>query len=1233
MHLGGRRIQRIGSITLFSLAAATIAVILSSLQVFAVAPPNTISYQGRLLDANGSPITAATANMQFRLYDSLAGGTCLYSNDDTNCATDDDQSVTITDGLFSENLGDTGAGYAAIDPDIFSDDASVYLEVEVEGEVLSPRRPFTAAPYALNAHALDGLASSDFDLDQVYGADTDQTLTVDDASGLTFDITDPSGFFEVNGVSAGTTQTDGLVRILGASSTDGYENVSLNFTATDDTAADTISNLYVSTNPGDSLDTLYGLYVVGADTAANLALTSLAVFEHLETADTLDDAIIVRGAGPITTGINLSDADIVDALNVGNNTIAFDDFTLGQSGSTTIEASIAGFDVFSIHHVASGQVYAKFGVPTSAPSDDAALDLGVPDVTRNQNVPVFRSNEFTQTFTTNGASYTGANALHTNILNAPTFDFGLTSSSYEAATLYIDAAPVITGAASGTTRALYVDSGLVDFNDSVRIGSDNGDSLNVTGSVFIDDGNSTTQLRVGSNFASFSSAFQVLDANAGFAALVLNDGNSNNNQGLSIQACDDTTVTAACNFIEFRDGDGDILGAIEGDGAGGITNASAGSDYAELFPGTYASFGEGNILALESDGSVALAEPHQTSLGVFSVAPNTLGNWRDDWRSMGTFVPVGLLGQLPVNVNSENGSIQAGDAIAVSSVPGVGAKAMHTGMVIGYALESWSGVGEGQIQVFVRPGFFAGPIQTDGSMLAFGQGIALSATGTATLAVQGFDSELLSFRGSGWDVDSSSAQEVGFSVRTAVDSAEAYRLSYKNAADVEVAYITEAGSIHVSGDTVIGGKLYPSDRGTPQSSKYIYYDGSTGPGGDFIRTNAAGWSTGSYDFAEMFPAEGSPVAGDVVAFSKTAKETIKKSGSQDAQRLAGIVSTRPGFLAGENTAGQVPVALAGRVPTHVTTENGKIEIGDPLTVSATRPGYAMKATGPGPIVGYALEPLEATEGTIVVFVRVSYFDGSSVGVPGTTTIVSGGRTALSGTQNLKALNMEGDIYLQGNKIVNIGRLVGLSNAWSIEADGTIQTSGSFVAVLKSFQDEDVPVAAVLSPEQILTLSGSAVVRGGETVIQFEDISPTFNDVISTTAPIRVLVTPGVPTSLYVTDKSHNGFTVHEVGGGAADVAFDFVVYAYRAGFEPVEEVELAKEESAEDVEEAPPEEEVLSEEPQQEEVVEEIVEEEDSSEEEVTEEVAPEESEAPLEPSEAIDESFEEDTTTPVVVE
>ena len=57
--------------------------------------PQLISYQGRLTDASGTPITG-NRNMTFRIYDAKTGGSKVW---------EDTYSVTIDEGIFDVLLG------------------------------------------------------------------------------------------------------------------------------------------------------------------------------------------------------------------------------------------------------------------------------------------------------------------------------------------------------------------------------------------------------------------------------------------------------------------------------------------------------------------------------------------------------------------------------------------------------------------------------------------------------------------------------------------------------------------------------------------------------------------------------------------------------------------------------------------------------------------------------------------------------------------------------------------------------------------------------------------------------------------------------------------------------------------------------------------------------------------------------------------------------------------------
>jgi hypothetical protein len=92
--------------------------------------------------------------------------------------------------------------------------------------------------------------------------------------------------------------------------------------------------------------------------------------------------------------------------------------------------------------------------------------------------------------------------------------------------------------------------------------------------------------------------------------------------------------------------------------------------------------------------------------------------------------------------------------------------------------------------------------------------------------------------------------------------------------------------------------------------------------------------------------------------------------------VIGVHSTDPTLTL--NKADGVPVALAGRVPVKVCDENGKVEIGDYLT-SASKAGYAMKATQNCYVLGKALENLNGKEGKVLCLVQGAWYNGNEVG--------------------------------------------------------------------------------------------------------------------------------------------------------------------------------------------------------------------------------------------------------------
>lgn len=130
------------------------------------------------------------------------------------------------------------------------------------------------------------------------------------------------------------------------------------------------------------------------------------------------------------------------------------------------------------------------------------------------------------------------------------------------------------------------------------------------------------------------------------------------------------------------------------------------------------------------------------------------------------------------------------------------------------------------------------------------------------------------------------------------------------------------------------------------------------------------------DFAESVDVTGnrkqfSP--GDVLVADPNHPGKFLKSSTPYSTAVLGVFSTKPGFvgrrLTGPKGPNEIPMAMVGIVPTHVTAMNGPIHVGD-LLVASSISGYAMKGTNRsrmlGAVIGKALGNLKSGKGTIEV---------------------------------------------------------------------------------------------------------------------------------------------------------------------------------------------------------------------------------------------------------------------------
>ncbi|MFS8130755.1 MAG: hypothetical protein ACMG57_02130 [Candidatus Dojkabacteria bacterium] len=142
------------------------------------------------------------------------------------------------------------------------------------------------------------------------------------------------------------------------------------------------------------------------------------------------------------------------------------------------------------------------------------------------------------------------------------------------------------------------------------------------------------------------------------------------------------------------------------------------------------------------------------------------------------------------------------------------------------------------------------------------------------------------------------------------------------------------------------------------------------------------YKVGGADLAEVYYGPQSYVPGTVLSINPNIVAGIIESSTASDNNLIGVVSTKPGLVIGEVTSTDkgvpVLVALTGRIPVRVSTENGPIVVGDSLTSSST-PGVAMKSNGSGAVVGTAMEAYSGEgEGSITVFIKNLAPSASSV---------------------------------------------------------------------------------------------------------------------------------------------------------------------------------------------------------------------------------------------------------------
>ncbi|MEK7744026.1 MAG: hypothetical protein AAB578_06525, partial [Elusimicrobiota bacterium] len=151
--------------------------------------PAQINFQGRLTDLSNNPLDGYH-DFIFKIYGTDTGGTPLWSEQQGG--------ISVSNGILSVKLG----SLLPLTPGVFSADRA-YLEITVDGTVLSPRERLISVPYAVNARRLQGR-----DFEALVSTDAAQTI----AGFKTF-----SGGLQIGQASASTFSSAGHLTLANLS--------------------------------------------------------------------------------------------------------------------------------------------------------------------------------------------------------------------------------------------------------------------------------------------------------------------------------------------------------------------------------------------------------------------------------------------------------------------------------------------------------------------------------------------------------------------------------------------------------------------------------------------------------------------------------------------------------------------------------------------------------------------------------------------------------------------------------------------------------------------------------------------------------------------------------------------------------------------------------------------------------------------------------------------------------
>ena len=268
--------------------------------------PQNLSYQGFIKTSDGTLLPDGAYTVTFRIYEEVTGGVDLWS---------EEHEIYLKSGMISVTLGESTSF-------TFSTKMN-YLEIQVNGDVMTPRQKMTSVTYAFHAQSAQKIATDS----------TTYTFPMEDGTSGQSLTTDGSGSLSWTTVEGGSSSSTSL-SVTGDATGPGVLKL---YEDTDD--GTNYAGLKAGTMASDvtwTLPTADGTsgQVISTDGSGTLSWSSVS-------GGSLTNATTSIGTGAATANL-ASDGDYDLVLKTGNSTTGSITITDGTNGNITVTPNGTG---------------------------------------------------------------------------------------------------------------------------------------------------------------------------------------------------------------------------------------------------------------------------------------------------------------------------------------------------------------------------------------------------------------------------------------------------------------------------------------------------------------------------------------------------------------------------------------------------------------------------------------------------------------------------------------------------------------------------------------------------------------------------------------------------------------------------------------------------------------------------------------------------------------------------